>query len=232
MRSRTARTAIRYSNALEIIGMTILWAAAFIWYDNAFNTHMFKPDTYRLLTLSTPQVSLWMPHVGCSGKAEEVMRALQALPWLVEIKRAQTIPGADAEGPAKRPEEAQCDIGVLANVQDVERVDFMEIERALRPLNVVPTIFEFGGIPHFGLKARLANLTCESCARAALDALTPRRDPRFGVTFKWLDSKRVNIKEQTITAFVRFNNGAHIDEMLWALIQAGLPPLSLHVVLE
>ena len=100
------------------------------------------------------------------------------------------------------------------------------------PSAAVSDVANEAGIPHFGLKAKLANLNCESCARAALDAMTPRRDPKFGVTFKWLDSKRVNIKEQTITAFVRFNNTIHIDEMTRALTQAGLPPLSLHVVLE
>jgi hypothetical protein len=225
---------MRYSNALEIAAMTLLWAVVLIWYDIAFNQQFFRPDVARVQALSLPQVNLWIQHVGCSGKAEEVMQALQALPWLSkpELKRAQGVPEADAAGQAKRPEGTHCDVGVLANVSQIERADFVEIDNVLRPLNVVPTTVEFGGIPHFALKARLANLTCEPCARVAMDALTPRKDPKFGVTFKWLDSRRVNIKEQTITAFVRFNNTVHIDEMTRALTQAGLPPLSLHVVLE
>lgn len=220
---------MRYSNVLEVTAMTLLWAAALIWYDIAFNQHFFAaPDLTKLP--STPQVSLWIPHVGCNGRVEEVLQALRTVPWLDQIERKGVPTGAGASH-VPRP-ETQCDLGVLAQVPQIREVNFLDIEHALRPLNVVPTTIEFGGIPHFALRAKVANLSCESCARAAMEALTPRRDPRGGMTLKWLDSKRVNLRDQTITAFVRFNNAVHIDELTRALTQAGLPPLSLHVVLE
>ena len=62
--------------------------------------------------------------------------------------------------------------------------------------------------------------------------MAPRKDPKFGETFKWRDSEQVDLKDQTITAFVRFNNAVHVNEMVWALTQAGFPPFSIRVVIE
>lgn len=232
---------MRYSNALEIIAMTLMWGAALIWYDIAFNQRFFSQTFAEIQTRSTPQVTLWIQHVGCNGKVEAVMQALRTMPWLdkPELKGTQEKTGTEAKGHAQRP-EARCDIGVLANVRHVEQADFMAIYNALRPLDVVPTTVEFGGIPHFALQAKVPNLSCDGCdqatvealKRSAANALAPHKDPKLGETFKWLDSKRAEPKDQTITAFVRFNNGAHINEMVWALTQAGLPPSSIRIALE
>jgi hypothetical protein len=233
---------MRYSNALEIIAMTLLWAAVLIGYDRIFNQHLFQPSMAQVQALSTPQVTLWIQNVGCSGKVEKTLQALRALSWLdmPERQRMPETPGAGTAVHAPGPPTMSCDITVLAKVRDVEAADFMAIYNVLRPLDVVPTMVEFGGIPHFALQAEVANLHCEACDRAMLDALrrsaahalAPRKDPQLGETFKWLDSKRVDLQAQTITAFVRFNNVAHVDEMVEALTQAGLPPWSIQVVLE
>jgi hypothetical protein len=233
---------MRYSNAFEITAMTLLWAAALIWYDIAFNQHLFRPPMADITHFSSPQVNLWIQHVGCTGKADDTMQALRALSWLdqVELTGRTGTPGAGTEAHTNRPAAVQCDIGVLAHVRQVEQADFMEIYNALRPLDVVPTTVEFGGIPHFALQAKVANLSCEACdeaatevlKRAAANAMAPRKDPKFGETFKWRDSEQVDLKDQTVTAFVRFNNPAHINEMVWALTQAGFPPWSIHIVIE
>ena len=233
---------MRYSNALEITAMTLLWAAVLIWYDIAFNQHFFQPNLAQVQTFASPQVDLWIPNVGCSGKVEKMLQALRALSWLDQptLKRAPGASGTGTAAQAKRPDALSCGVGVLANVRDVKQADFMEIYNALRPLDVMPTTVEFGGMPHFALQAKVANLRCEACDQAAIDALrraaasalSPRKDPKLGETFKWLDSKRVDLKDQTITAFVRFNNAVHVNEMVWALTQAGFPPFSIRVVIE
>jgi hypothetical protein len=234
---------MRYSNALEITAMTLLWAAVLIWYDMAFNKHFFSPSTAQVQALAVPQVDLWIQNVGCSDKVDKTLQALRTLSWLdkPELKHAPT-PGTGSEAHAQRPDTRTCDVGILANVRDVKQADFMEIYNTLRPLDVVPTTVEFGGVPHFALEAKVANLDCAACANdmmraralegAAWDALTPRKDPKFGETFKWRDSAHVDLKNQTVTAFVRFNNPAHINEMVWGLTQAGFPPLSMRVVIE
>lgn len=221
------------SRPLVIIILTLLWAGILITYDKMYNKYFYKPQQAQLSTLTSPQLSVWIQHVGCTGKTEEVVQVLQKIAWLskLSVKRPGEMAGMSAEMGVKRPEEQQCDIGVVANVEDIAQVDFMEIDRALRARNIVPTTLEFGGIPHFGLRVQLANL-CDTCAREAVDALSPRKDAKGTVTFKWLDSRRANPKDQTLTAFVRFHHEAHIEEMIRALDQAGFPPLSMRIVLE
>lgn len=230
---------MRYSNKVEVIAMILLWAAVLIWYDIAFNKHFFAPTTERVHQLSSPQVLMWIPHIGCAqGKADELQRTLQSLPWLKvpTIKQPSEMAAMDP-AMAMKPgselaTEAKCGLGVLAEVQDVAKADFIALRSVMARIGVVPTMLEFGGIPHFALKAKVANLACDSCMEAAMGAFIAQKDPRFGTTFKWLDSRRVNAKEHTITAFVRYNSVAHIEEMLRALEHAGFAPESLQIVLQ
>ena len=233
---------MRYSNALEIIIMTLLWAAVLIGYDRSFNQHFFQPNMAQVEALPTPQVDLWIPNVKCSGKVEGTLQALRTLSWLdnPDLKHVPGTSGTITAAHEQYLEAKSCDVGVLANVRNVEQADFMAIYDVLRPLEVVPTTVEFGGIPHFALQAKVPNLRCDACDQATMDALrrsavlalSPRKDPKLGETLKWLDSKQVDLNAQTITAFVRFNNGAHVNEMVWALTQAGFPPSSIQVTIE
>lgn len=221
---------MRYSSPLEILSMTLLWAAVLMIYDLTFNKHVFQPKPAEIATLSAPQLSMWLPHIGCTGKTDDMLQVLQSLPWLSKptLKQLHDNPSS---GAVLRPEERQCDVGVLASIRSIEQADFVELYRGLQDRHIIPTTIEFGGIPHFALRATLANL-CDVCTRAAMQAVSPRKDQKGGVTFKWLDSKRVNHKDQSLTAFVRFNNEAHVDEMLRALELAGFPPLALRIVIE
>ncbi|MGE3538020.1 MAG: hypothetical protein AB7N91_11385 [Candidatus Tectimicrobiota bacterium] len=223
---------MRYSNSLEIIAMTLLWGAVLIWYDIAFNQHFFQMDATRMRAMASPQVSLWLKHIGCSNRPAELQQVLGSIPWLgkVTLRQASSM-ASEAAGHAPKPPETQCDLGLLAEVRDVQQADFVELEQALAQRQIVPSTFEFGGLAHFAVRAQVANL-CSECVQAANEALIPRKDAKLGSTFKWLDSKRVNLKEQTITAFVRFNHEAHLDEISRALEQAGFPLLSLRVVVE
>src|SRR5713226_3989542 len=112
---------MRYSNALEIIAMTLLWAAVLIGYDNAFNQHFFQPNMAQVQAIGTPQVTLWIQNVGCSGKVEKTLQALSTLSWLdmPERKRAPETPRAGTAVHAKGPVAMSCDLSVLANVRDV-----------------------------------------------------------------------------------------------------------------
>ncbi|MGE3536319.1 MAG: hypothetical protein AB7N91_02655 [Candidatus Tectimicrobiota bacterium] len=221
---------MRYSSPLEIITMIVVWAAILIVYDI---TQRVPAVAGVAGAPTTPQLSMWLQHIGCTEKAAEVDKELRKIAWLDQpvMKQMQEPPSTAMEGGAKPPEGVTCDRGVIAPVRNLEAVDFMDVVRALRAHDIVPTTLEFGGVPHFALKAKLANL-CETCGRVAMDALAPRKDAKGALTLKWLDSRRVNPKDQSLTAFVRLNNVAHIDEMIRALEQAGLPPLSIRIVIE
>src|SRR5262249_17134810 len=124
-------TTMRYSNVIEITIMTLLWAAVLIWYDKAS-----KPTAAQVQAVSKPQVDLWIPNVRCSGKVAGALQALNDVPWLdkPDLKNIRTS-GTDGEAQAQHPDATSCDIGVLANVQDVDRADFIEIYNVLRRLD-------------------------------------------------------------------------------------------------
>ena len=101
----------------------------------------------------------------------------------------------------------------------------------LRNVGVVPAEVEFGGIPHFALIAKVSQLMgCLPCVQAAREAMAPKKDPKMGSTFKWLDSARVAEEEQAITAYVRYGYGADVGELIRTLDQAGFSPSSIRIM--
>jgi hypothetical protein len=210
---------MRFSNAKEIVAMTLVWALVLIVYDQLFSKHLFAPTAADVAKFTQPQVTMWMNHVGCSGGLEDVLQAITTLAWLGEPEVVE-----DASKP--------CGRGLRVNVGDVAKADFVELRNTLRSVGVVPAEVAFGGVPHFALSAKVSQLmNCPPCVQAAREAMSPKKDPKMGSTFMWLDSARVSEEEQTITAYVRYGYGADIRELIWTLDQAGLPPSSIRIMI-
>jgi hypothetical protein len=209
---------MRFSNAKEIVAMTLVWALVLIVYDQLFSKHLFAPTPAEVAKFTQPQITMWMSHVGCSGGLENVLQAIKTLPWLGEPQVVE-----DASKP--------CGRGLIVNVSDMAQADFMELRHTLRNVGVVPAEVEFGGIPHFALIAEVSQLmNCPPCVQAAREAMSPKKDPKMGSTFKWVDSARVGEKEPTITAYVRYGYVADVRELIWTLDQAGFPPSSIRIM--
>ena len=240
---------MRYSNAWQIIAMTVVWGFILFVLRDTLN----KPVEQQVQgTFKTPQVSLFIQHVGCNEQYNEVVRALKTLPWLGEpvVRRGQALAGTpDAPREPVRPAQPEelCAARVLAEVVNVAQADLVQLANTLRDIGIVPALFEFGGLPHFMLRAKVPDLSCPSCGRAAMDALTPLpvsasyylsttvekgadiRTTKL-TTFRWLETKRVDLIQNTITASVKKNGIVHVGEMLRALEGAGLLPLSIRIV--
>jgi hypothetical protein len=209
---------MRFSNAKEIIAMALVWALVLIVYDRLFSKHLFAPTAADVAKFTQPQVTMWMSHVGCSRGFAEVLQAIKTLPWLGEPEVV--------EDPMK-----PCGRGVMVHVGDVAEADFMELRQTLNRVGVMPAELEFGGIPHFALRAKVSQLMgCLPCVQAAREAMAPKKDPKMGSTFKWLDSVKVGEEEQAITAYVRYGYGADVGELIRTLDQAGFPPSSIRIV--
>jgi hypothetical protein len=209
---------MRYSSAKEIIAMALAWAFVLIVYDQLFSKHLIAPTAADMAKFTHPQVTMWMSHVGCSRSLDDVLQTVKTLPWLGEPTVTE-----DAGKP--------CGRGFTVNVSDVARADFMELHNALRSAGVMPAEIIFGGIPHFALRAQVSQLLgCLPCVQATHEAVSPKKDPKMGSTFKWLDSARVGEEEQTITAYARYGYGADVGELIQSLDQAGFPPSSIRIV--
>lgn len=237
----------RYSNAGEIFIMSIVWAIVL-----GVLTSVLTPAEEQATTsqMETPQVRMLLRHVGCNEQhTTAVVQALTTLPWLstVEFKSADQKPGAGGEAPTHGEEakrEEPCIAHVTAQVQDVQQADFMQVLQVLRDIGVAPKTFEFGGLPRFALVATVSDLSCQSCPRAAFQALTPLKvsvtyysttnsgniDPARITSFTWLESKSLNKSDHAIIANVRSNRIAQVDEMIRALQGAGLYPLSVRIM--
>jgi hypothetical protein len=209
---------MRYSNAKEIVAMALVWALVLIVHDRLFSKHLFAPTPAAVAKFTHPQVTMWMNHVGCSGGLAHALQAISTLPWLSEPQVVEDV---------SKP----CGRGLRVNVLDVAKADFMELRHTLRNVGVVPAEVESGGIPHFALRATVSQLMgCVPCVQAAREAMAPKKDPKMGSTFKWLDSAKVGEEEQTITAYVRYGYGADVGELIRTLDQAGFSPSSVRIM--
>lgn len=238
---------MHYAKTWQIVAMTIIWAVILITFKNVTT----QPEEQAGKKFEKPQIHMFIQHVGCSeSRKNEVQRSLQDIAWLdkVEVKRR-----IDVEEEVETMEEEHervekqdlCTARVVADVVALEQVDFMQLMEAVSSLNLVPAAIEFGGLPRFGLQVQVYDLGCESCESAALDALLPLSvSPSYYLTtakaadvektklmtFRWLDKKEVNVKANSVTAFVRDHHIARVDEVIRALTRVGLVPLSIRVV--
>lgn len=235
---------MRYSNFWQIIAMTIVWAVVLMAIDKAAH----RPTDHMMpKTLSTPQVNLFVQHVGCNGRDKDIVQVFTSMPWLAP---AQVLIGeqmAETHKPHEelRPEE-KCAALIRANVTNLEQVDFVALLQALRDIHIIPGALEFGGVKDFDLVVQLGDLSCLSCVRGAEEALTPLKvsaayyfstsgtevNPNKVTTFTWMKSRSVDKQKNTATATVRTNHIARVWEMIRALENAGLPPLAVRVMVK
>ncbi len=233
---------MKMSNAREIIAMTIMWAAVLMWFDNIATQNKVALTAEPVQTFppsqAKPRITLRTHQVKCGDQDKQLVQALNKLQWFdnLQVRRMQnempTETGTPPEHAAEPPPGAQCIIEVVAQVRDVKSVNFVVLTQALRNIGMAPAGLDLGGLPYFALKARLSSLNCDGCGRAALGALTPRNNPQSGTTFTWLRSTRLNLKENTVTALVRENSSASVEEMRGALERAELNLLSLRILYE
>jgi hypothetical protein len=223
--------------------MTIAWAVVLVVLSKTFTS---TTEDHTRKSPTTPQVTMLLRHVGCNEQSKaDVVRALASLPWLdtVAITTGEPEPtsGKEEEG-----HQDPCMAHIVAAVKDVQEADFMQLIKSVSAIGIAPKAIEFGGLAHFTLVAKVSDLSCKSCKRAALDAMTPLKvsvtyyattnqgeiDPAKITSFKWLEGKSINQSEHTIRARVYSNRTARIDEMIRALEGAGFRPLSVRIVVE
>jgi hypothetical protein len=116
-------------------------------------------------------------------------------------------------------------------VADVDQIDFVAIDQALRTAGFVASQMQFGGVRHFRLEGRVRHLCCAMCVDAC------QRMPELGLAkqagrLRWLDSISAERSGNRIVIHARYQEpGDRIDvtELLAAMDEIGLPPFSLKV---
>lgn len=222
-------TRFRLATRTQIAVMIVVWLAVLLAIDYTKNPHLWAAGVVPARPPSAA-LSLWVNHLCCTGCLADVRQALADLPWIdpERIRARERVISreqADAAGP-------QSEYGgwVDAGVRDINGVDFVAIDRALRERGMVASRIEFAGPPHFRLAARVHHLCCGMCRDAGERIATL---DRARTRLRWVDSVTADRAAHTVTVHARYQSpGEAVDvaDLLAAFDEVGLPPLSLRVL--
>ena len=219
-------TRFRLATRYQIVAMTVAWLGVLMAIDVTKNPHLWAaaeaparpPDA---------ALSLWVNHLCCTGCLADVREALAGLPWVDarQVRARERVVSreqAETAGP-------QADYGGWVDVAlgDVEGVDFVAVDRALRERGMVASRMEFAGPPHYRLEAKVHHMCCGMCRDAAqrMPALERARS-----RLRWVDS--VTADRGTVTVHARYQaagEAVDVADLLGAFDEVGLPPMSLRV---
>ncbi len=222
---------LRFATTPQILAMAVAWLGVCMGIDYTFNRHLWTAQVEA--APSSVPLSLRINHLCCSGCLDDVKKALQSLPWLKDA------PMTVREGSLKSQEEAEVagpasDYGGWLDIQvaNVDQIDFVAIDKALRDEGLVASQMQFGGARHFRLEAQVRHLCCGMCKDAAERMPELSRSRKAG-RLEWLDSVTAERASGKVTIHARYlEPGNRIDatELLAAMDEIGLPPFSLRVV--
>ena len=224
-------TRFRLATRTQIVAMIAVWLAVLLAIDYSKNPHLWAArQTPAPDRPPSASLSLWVNHLCCTGCLADVHEALAELPWIDprQIRARRRVISrehAEAAGP-------QSEYGgwVDVGVNDIDGVDFVAIDRALRERGMVASRMEFAGPQHYRLEAKVHHLCCGMC-RDAGERMTTI--DRARTRLRWVDSVTADRAAHTVTVHARYR-GPHeavdVADLLGAFDEVGLPPLSLRVL--
>jgi hypothetical protein len=228
------------SNPRQIVTMTLVWATALFAVD-----YMKHPRPLSVLfgikreglgeaaRLTNPTIILKVNHLCCSGCLDDLRAALQPLSWAdkVELDKSALTRGADNQRELALNDFSNR-VRIEVKAEDIARIDFMAMDRALRDAGFVAEHIEFSGIPHMRLEARITHLCCNLCKVAVEEGVKIATQPGTGSDFKWLDNVKVDRPQKTVAAYTRYNSIVDVGEFIAALNHLGFAPATLTVSRE
>src|SRR6266404_284667 len=219
---------------LILIALTCLGLYALDYWKNPQLRHSGSVATAS--SAGGPRLALWMNHLCCTGCLDDVRKALAGMPG-VDLEKATgprqllTQPAANLQG-ACLPEYGNA---VELPISDLEKLDLVAVDRALRDKGFVAGRMELSGVEHFRLEALLEHLCCGMCDRSIQERIAFLKAKGSAGQFKWLDSVTVDHEKKTVEAHARFlEPGKTVDvvEFLSGLNYLGYEPSSLRVIAE
>jgi hypothetical protein len=226
------------SNSRQIVTMALLWATALFAVD-----YLKHPRPLSLLfgiklegssgavRPTKPTIILKMNHLCCSGCLDDLRTALHPLTWAdkAELEKSPREAGNERE---QTLNDFSNRVRIDIKTEDVARIDFMALDRAMRDAGFVADHIEFCGIPHIRLEARITHLCCNLCEVAVEKGVKIATQPGAGSSFKWLDTINVDRPQKTVTAYTHDNTIVDVGEFIAALNHLGFAPATLMVSRE
>lgn len=229
------------SNPRQIITMTLVWTATLFTVD-----YIKHPRPLSVLSgitreglvdagrLTSPTIILRMNHLCCSGCLDDLRAALHPLIWADKVELQKDSLTRQVGNQRERPlNDFSNRVQIELRAEDIARVDFVALDRAVRDAGFVAEHIQFGGIPHMRLEARLPHLCCTNmCKLAVEEDVKIARQPWVGSDFKWLESISVDRQQKTVKAYTRYGSIVDVGEFIAALNHLGFAPAALTVSRE
>jgi hypothetical protein len=228
------------SNPRQIVTMTFVWVTALFAVDYVKHPRPLavllgikRERIGDAVRLTKPTIILGVNHLCCSGCLDDLRTALQPLTWAnkVELDKSALARGAGNQREQTLNDFSNC-IRIEIKAEDIPRVDFVALDRAMRDAGFVAEQIEFGGIPHMRLEARVTHMCCSLCQVAVEQGVKVPAQPGAGSNFKWLDNINVDRPQKTVTAYTRDDSVINVGEFIAALNHLGFAPAAVTVSRE
>lgn len=226
---------MKFASAKQAIILIIVTCAGLYGLDYYKNPQLWHHEHEMAAGGRGARLVLWMNHLCCTGCLADIRQALAGV---------QGVDLANASGPqplltqeqANMQSTSLSDYGntVQLPITDLDKLDLVAIDRALRDKGFVAGRMELGGVEHFRLEAELDHLCCGMCDRAIHERVAFLKSKGLGGRLTWLDSVDVDHAKKTVVAYARFlEPGKTVDiaEFLSGLNYLGYEPHAMRVVL-
>lgn len=182
--------------------------------------------------VSNPQIRLWMNQLCTTANLNDLEAAIKPVSWVAPTMNTEKpVPSAallDAEPDAGTP---NCSNWLDLNVTNVQSIDFVQLDRALRAAGFAADRMEIGGISHYRVQADLPQLHGKTAVRALVDGLALALNFRSKGQFVWLDSSSVDADKKQVTMFMRLDTSVDAVELLAGLNKLGYAPSAARLLL-
>jgi hypothetical protein len=214
---------LTFSSPAQVLVMSLVWLAACVGIDYVYNPQLWG-QTVTAAPASAP-LSLHFHHLRCTNCLEEVKTALGTLPWLAGSSMEVRTSGEDNT------------VGNYAgwldiSVQQIDQIDFIALDQALRQAGYVASQIEFGGPLHYRLEGKARHL-CSPEAKEGCEPLPDVGTIRRGDRLAWLDSMNTDATGSTVVFHVRYmqpNERIDVKELFAAMDNYGMYPSTLQVI--
>ena len=225
---------MKFASTKLIIILTIVTSGALFGLDFWKNPQLWHAKPELAAPGQGQRLTLWMNHLCCTACLDNVRQALAGMEAL-DMANAVT-PQLMTQEQANQTKKPLPDYGnkIEVPIKDIQKLDFVAVDRALRDHGMVAGRMELSGVEHFSLEAKLDHFCCGMCERATTDKFDFMKAKGASGNFKWLDSVNVDHESKTIIAYARYlQPGKTLDvgEFITGLNDIGFAPHSVLVVL-
>lgn len=226
---------MKFASVKQIIVLTVITCAGLFGLDYYKNPQLWHSRSASAVRPGM-RLTLWVNHLCCTGCLADVRQALAGVSG-IDVANATDPKQLFTQEQANMQGASLADYGnaVELPISDLEKLDLVAVDRALRDKGFVAGRMELSGVEHFRLEALLQHLCCGMCDRSIQERIGFLKAKGSTGQLKWLDSVSVDHEKKTVAAHARFlEPGKTVDvvEFLSGLNYLGYEPSSLRVIAE